>query len=58
MSARIKRTQKEIEDVLNQAGECVNSGQSKFWGMSYEEGLREMYYWLTEDEPEHAPMDD
>ena len=55
--SQIRRTQKEIDDVLNRASEYSNEGETKFWGMSYEDGLEAMYDWLTEDEPESAPMD-
>lgn len=56
--SQIRRTQKEIDDVLNRASQGIDSGRSKFWGMNYEEGLRAMYDWLTKDEPECDPMDD
>jgi len=56
MLDKIKRTRKEIDDVLNKAFETEDN--SKFWGMSYEEGLIAMYDWLIEDDPEDAPMDD
>lgn len=56
MADKIKRTQKEIDGVIDKAFETKDD--SRFRGMSYEEGIIDMYYWLVEDEPEYAPMDD
>ena len=53
----IKRSKKEIDTVLNEAVDHIGSGTTKFSGLSYEEGLREMYYWLTQDEPDVNPME-
>jgi len=53
MNDKIVRTQKEINDVLDTASELIEEG-GRFPGMSYEEGIKEMYDWLvgnTEDNP-------
>jgi len=42
----IKRTQKEIDEVMNWASEGIDEG-SKFHGMSYEEGIRDAIDWIT-----------
>ena len=53
----IKRSEKEIDGVLNQACEHINEGTTKFRSMTFEEGLREMFDWLTADEPEASPLE-
>jgi hypothetical protein len=55
--ATIKRTTAEIDEQLDKAYDGINTG-SKYPGMSYEEGITEFWHWLTEDEPDYAPMDD
>ena len=54
---RIKRTKEEIDAVLNETADYVGAGTTKFWGMTFEEGLREMFFWLTKDQPEAHPME-
>lgn len=53
----IRRSKKEIDAVLSEAADHIGSGTTKFFGLSYEEGLREMFYWLIADEPEGSPME-
>ena len=53
----IKRSEEEINAVLSEAVDHIGSGTTKFFGLTYEEGLREMYYWLIADEPECSPME-
>lgn len=53
----IKRKESEIDTVLNEAMEHINAGITKFHAMSFEEGLREMFDWLTTDDPEPSPME-
>ena len=40
----IVRTEEEIDSLMNDADEF----ESKYPGMSFEQGLHEMYRWLTE----------
>lgn len=50
----IVRSQPEIDDQLNKISESTDAGSSKYPGMTYEEGLRDMYDWLvghTDDKP-------
>ena len=54
----IKRSNREIDEVLNKAWEVFDTGNSKYPGMTYEDGLKAMFKWLTEDNPEFSPMDD
>lgn len=52
--ADIVRTQEEIDEVLNTASEIINTEGSRYHGMSFEEGIRDMYEWLvgnTDDNP-------
>jgi len=53
---QIVRTEDEINRVLNWAVDDSEFG-SNFPGMSYEDGVREMYDWLVGDS-EDAPDDD
>jgi hypothetical protein len=41
-----KRTQKEIDDVLNWCDDTVETGRSHFPGMTYEEGVQAAIDWL------------
>lgn len=54
---KIKRSNKEIDGVLNQACMNINVGTTKFRSMTFEEGLREMFDWLTTNAPEASPME-
>lgn len=45
--SEIVRTQEEIDDVLNECVEIENNEGSRFHGMSYEQGLQDMYAWLV-----------
>ena len=51
---RIVRTDREIDDVINTALEAIEEG-SQFTGCTYEEGIYEMYRWLTREDAEN-PM--
>ncbi len=42
----MKRTQKEIDRVLNWAMEADDHGRSKFPGMSYEQGVISALHWM------------
>ena len=53
----IKRSKEEIDAVLSEAVNHIGSGTTKFFGVTYEEGLRKMFYWLIENEPECSPME-
>lgn len=46
--ATIQRSIAEIDAVLNQAAKAVDTGRSKYPGMSYEQGIDDMYRWLTD----------
>jgi hypothetical protein len=42
----ITRTKKEIDDQLNEAQKYIDEG-SKYFGMSYEDGIVAMFDWLV-----------
>jgi hypothetical protein len=46
----------EVDDVLNQCCEAADSGESKFPGMSYEQGIEAAIRWMQGDGSN--PMDD
>jgi len=52
----IKKTDEEINDLLNACSDQTDKGGSKFPGMSYEEGLQAAIEWLTSVSDEH-PLD-
>jgi hypothetical protein len=45
MSYQIKRTEDEIDTVLNDAADSIEAGRSKFPGMTYEEGVQAALRW-------------
>jgi hypothetical protein len=47
MKQTIVRTQEEIEELLNAAAEAVDEG-TRFPILSYEEGMVELWRWLTD----------
>jgi hypothetical protein len=53
---RVVRSEKEIDEVMNKAAEAMDNG-SKFFGMSYEDGVRETIEWLRGDS-EESPMEE
>jgi hypothetical protein len=44
-----KRTQEEIDELLNSCVESEETGESKFFGMTYEQGIIAAIDWLFED---------
>lgn len=50
------RTRDEIDDLLQQCAEAIDAGRSKYFGMSYEQGIEAAIQWLTEG-GEH-PLED
>lgn len=53
---KIKRTDAEIDRVLNKAAECFDAG-SAYPGASYEEGIQSFALWLFGD-TEDGPFDE
>jgi hypothetical protein len=53
MAYEIKRTDKEIDDLLNRVGETINEGTSRYRGMTYEEGVAEAVRWLLGETDDH-----
>jgi hypothetical protein len=56
MNEPVKRTQKEIDDVLNKAADGIDKG-SRWGGMSYEQGVDAALRWIT-GETDENPMED
>lgn len=54
---QIKVTDREIDDVIDQCIESEGTGQSKFSGMTYEQGVRAAIDWILGDE-EMGPLED
>lgn len=50
----IKPSEAEINEVLNQVGEKIDEGGSRFPGMSFEQGVQDGIRWVlgeTDDNP-------
>lgn len=52
-----KPTQEQIDEQLNLAAEAVDEGQSKWPGMTYEQGVDNAIRWMT-GESDQPPMED
>ncbi len=50
---QIVRTSDEIDDLLNEVAEAEDEGRTRFSGMTFEQGIAEMYRWLTERDADH-----
>jgi hypothetical protein len=48
----IKRTEEEINKLVDEANDIIDERGSKFPGMSYEEGIVAALTWLIEDDSE------
>lgn len=51
------RPKKEVEELLNEVGEYTIDDRSKFFGMTFEQGIEHVINWLTDPNWEH-PMTD
>lgn len=52
----IARSRSEIDEQMNETVDAVDSGQSSFPGMSYEQGVDAALRWVTGDSND-APME-
>lgn len=52
----IKRTDDEIEDLLDECAEQRDRGTTKYHGQTYEDGIRNTIDWLRGD-TDDGPMD-
>jgi hypothetical protein len=54
----IKRTEEEINKLIDETNDIINVKGTKFHGMSYEEGIVAALTWLIEDDSEtEYPLD-
>ena len=51
------KTEDDLYEQIDLANDCINSGESKYPGMSYEEGVKSAIEWILGLIPE-APMKD
>jgi hypothetical protein len=49
----VKRSDEEIDELINKCHEQANKGRSKYPGMSFEEGVREALDWVFGDQEEN-----
>lgn len=49
----IVRSEQEIWDLLNQCADAEETGDSKYPGMSYEQGIKVAIEWMTGDTNNH-----
>jgi len=54
---KIKPTDKEINDVLNKASDENSKGNTKWPGMTYEQGVENALMWVFGDN-DNNPMED
>lgn len=54
----IKRTDSEVDKVLNACGDASDRGVSRFPGMTYEDGVRAGIDWLTGFTDDHPLEED
>lgn len=52
----VVRTKEEIERVLEECDRLNKSGESRMYGMTYEQGVSAMYEWLIGD-TDISPLD-
>lgn len=57
MAHSIRRTDDEIDGVLNAVADVQDSGSTKWPGMSYEQGVENALRWVL-GEIDDNPMDD
>lgn len=57
MLYEIVRSEEEINNLLNECDEAEEVGQTKFLGMTYEQGIKTAILWLTE-QSELNPLED
>lgn len=50
-------TQNQIDDVLALCYEQIDSGKSKYYGMTFEEGVEQAIRWM-QDESDEPPMEE
>ena len=53
----LERTEDEVYRVLNWAQDAIDTGDSKYPGNTYEQGVYEAISWLIGDDS-HAPDED
>lgn len=54
---RAMRSQREAEEVMGRCDETIAEGDSKYHGMSYEEGVRDGIVWAFQLEHTEQPED-
>lgn len=54
---QIKRTDKEIDRQMNMAADWEDRGGTGVFGMTYEQGCKAMFEWLTADTPDGIPIE-
>jgi hypothetical protein len=53
----IKRTTKQIDDLISKCWDQENEGGSKYPGMTFEQGIKEAIDWITGNQDE-TPLED
>lgn len=53
----LDRSEEEIDEQLNRAAEAADAGQSKWPGMTYEQGVDNALRWVT-GQTDDLPMED
>lgn len=50
MTYTIVRTKQEIDSVRDRVEEDIAEGNNPYFGMTYAEGIRDMLWWLTDED--------
>jgi len=49
----MERTKEEIEDLIRRVADCALNGLSKYFGMSYKQGVYETARWILGEIDDH-----
>lgn len=50
MAYQIKRSEKEIDEVMDKAADAEDSGRTQWPNMTYEQGVRQAIAWIIGDD--------
>lgn len=54
----VKRSQQEIDDLRNRVVPAIDAGETRFRGMTYEQGIDEAIRWLFGETDDHPYEED
>ncbi len=51
------KTRQEIDDMLDQAADLIDSGSTRFSAMGYVEGVRAALEWAMDEDDDESPLE-